>query len=450
MRSSRRRSNPLRLLLLILCVSASCRANDRPLSDSWSAPLAVTPAQGGAAPVFAASPNGRLTLAWVSAPERGVDGRLHVRPDAFDTTTRELRDSLGSLSIYGEVPPKIAYAPNGHLYAAYLVTRAVPDKKYPENALRFATSADRGTTWSAPVTVTATASGDSVFGSYDDHALHVGADGTIYLSWLAMTGEASHTYFVRSTDGGATWSRPSLIDAEPSCPCCRTSMASAPDGSLYVAWRKIYPDHGAKTEMRDIVVARSEDHGQTWSAPSRVHADNWHVSYCPDAGPSIKVGADGMLHVAWWTGKEGGAGVRYTQSRDRGATFAEPIPLGVARYSRAAHVQLALGAGEAGQFVLATWDDGTRRIPQIVTRLSRDGGRTFEDAEALSGGGDQAGYPVVGMFGDTAIVAWQQRSLSAAADDSAAKARLDPRQASSYIGKVGALQVVARTKHLGR
>ena len=408
----------------------------------------MTPVQGGAAPVFATSPAGRITLAWVSDPERKTDGRLYVRPDAFDSTTSQLRDSLGSLSIYGEVPPKIAYAPDGKLYAAYLVTRAVPGKKYPENAMRFAASSDRGANWSVPVTVTATAAGDSVFGSYDDHALHVGADGTIYLSWLALTGETSHTYFVRSTDGGKTWSRPAMVDANPSCPCCRTAMASGPDGALYVAWRKIYPDSKGKTEMRDIVVARSDDRGQTWSAPSRVHADEWHVSYCPDAGPSIKIGPDSVLHVAWWTGKEGAAGVRYTQSRDRGATFSAPVALGVARYSRAAHVQLALGSGEEKDLVLAAWDDGTRRIPQIVTRLSRDGGRTFEELEPLSAEGIQAGYPVAGLFGDTAIVAWQQRSVAEAAKDSTGHAHLNPNDPSTYINSVGALQVVARTKRL--
>ena len=424
----------------------ACARDERPATTSWSAPIAITPAQGGAAPVFATSPAGRLTLAWVSAPDRGTDGRLVVRPDAFDSTTRELRDSLGALSIYGEVPPKIAYAPDGKLYAAYLVTRATPGKKWPENAMRFATSSDRGASWSAPVTVTATASGDSVFGSYDDHALHVGADGTIYLSWLALTGETSHTYFVRSTDAGATWSRPAKVDANPACPCCRTAMTSGPDGAVYVAWRKIFPDSTGKTEMRDIVVARSDDRGQTWSAPSRVHADEWHVSYCPDAGPSIKVGPDGVLHVAWWTGKEGGAGVRYTQSRDRAATFSAPVPLGVAQFSRAAHVQLAVGSGQTKDLVLAAWDDGTRRVQQVVTRLSRDGGRTFEDVEPLSADSRQAGYPVVGLFGDTAIVAWQERALPDAVKDSVERARRNPKESSAYINNLGALRVVARTR----
>jgi hypothetical protein len=173
---------------------------------------------GGAAPVLAASTSGRLAMAWVSAPNGGSDGRLYVRPDArgiASAPAAELRDSLGNLSIYGEVPPKIAFGPDSTLYAAYLVTRIVRGMRWPQNALRFAVSRDGGAHWGAPATVTR----DNVFGSYDDHALYVTPDGTIYLSWLAEAKhDTSHTYFARSTDGGKTWSTPTVVDLDPSCP----------------------------------------------------------------------------------------------------------------------------------------------------------------------------------------------------------------------------------------
>ncbi|MDB4951501.1 MAG: putative cytochrome c biosis protein, partial [Gemmatimonadetes bacterium] len=398
-------------------------------------------------------PDGRVSLAWVSAPAGGSDGRLSLVSDVRAAAggggsvppPSELRDSLGSMSIYGEVPPKIAYAPDGTLYAAYLVTRVVPGRRWPVNALRFASSTDGGAHWSAPATVTA----GREFGSYDDHALYVGPDGAVYLSWLAQDDtHSSHTYFARSADGGRTWSKPAVIDADASCPCCRTAMATGPDGALYVAWRKIYPGGAGQTEIRDVVVARSTDHGATWGAPVRVRADGWHVSYCPDAGPSIKVGPDNTLHVAWWTGREGHAGVQYARSADGGRTFAAPVPLGIAQFSRAAHVQLALGgAGQKG-IVAAAWDDGTRRTPRIVVRVSRDGGRTFGAAEPISAADASAGYPVLALHGDSLTVAWQERSLAAASRDSAAHAHMDPNAATTYVHGVGTTQVVARQRSL--
>jgi hypothetical protein len=224
-------------------------------------------------------------------------------------------------------------------------------------------------------------------------------------------------------------------------------MASGPDGSLYIAWRKIYPADSGQLEIRDIAVARSTDDGKSWSAPTRVHADDWHVNYCPEAGPSLAVGNDGRVHVAWWTGKPGDAGVHYAVSADNGGTFAAPVPLGVANASRASHVQLALGSGSDSAVVIAAWDDGTLAVPQIVTRLSRDGGATFGQAVAHSAPGQAAGYPVVNLRADTVMVAWQQRGNPA---EASAAEHAPMTDAASMIHSVGSLFVVTRAGTLSR
>src|SRR6185369_6718113 len=51
------------------------------------------------------------------------------------------------------------------------------------------------------------------------------------------------------------------------CPCCRTNIATTDDGTLYLAWRQVYPGN-----IRDVVVAHSSDKGATWSEPVRVPA----------------------------------------------------------------------------------------------------------------------------------------------------------------------------------
>src|SRR5262245_12298855 len=125
------------VLLIAACTRDSSKGSSAAASGgkaeraevAWAAPVSLTADKGGgAAPVFAASKAGKLALAWVSAPNGGNDGRLYVHDHINADTVRgsdasELRDPLGSLSIYGEVPPKVAYAPDGSLYAAYLVTK---------------------------------------------------------------------------------------------------------------------------------------------------------------------------------------------------------------------------------------------------------------------------------------------------------------------------------------
>jgi hypothetical protein len=176
----------------------------------------------------------------------------------------------------------------------------------------------------------------------------------------------------------------------------------AADGGIYVAWRAILPG-----DVRDVVVTRSDDDGATWSSPARVRADDWVYPGCPHAGPSLEVDTEGAVHVAWWTGKEGEAGVYYAKSTDGAKTFAaQPIATGAR--ARPAHVQLAV----AGERVYLAWDDGLGEIPRVLIRRSYDGGGRFGAEELLSEPGVAASYPVLAAHGDSVAVAWSQTTAA--------------------------------------
>jgi hypothetical protein len=461
---------PIAILLgaaLLGCAATNSSSLKLTDATALSAPTAV-----GTAPMFAVSSAGKQAVAWVSAPNGGSDGRLYVSVAGAAPT--EIRDTLGPIEVHGESPPKLAYAPNGSLIAVYIVGKEIPGQRFPLSALRVVTSSDDGKTWTAPVTVT---DGD-VFGSHSFHALHAAADGSLYVAWLGkpdgpdssvapaknvakvksvaaksadhdmanmpgMSGmggmhSASASWITRSTDGGKTWSPRVRVDMGEACPCCRTGLATSKDGTLYMSWRHVFPGN-----IRDIVVARSNDHGATWKEPVRVHTDDWKFDACPHAGPAIATDDNGTLHVTWWTGKEGSAGVYYAQSTDGGKTFSPAIPLGVAQYSRPAHVQMSLASNNR---VVVTWDDGTKEVPQVVVRVSHDGGAHFSDPSVLSSAQRAATFPVIGIAGDSLSIAWSEVSAAsskAAADaDAAAKAK-DPKAAKG-LESVGEAQVFVR------
>ena len=384
----------------------------------------------GTAPMFAVSPGGNEAVVWVSAPDGGTDGRLYVSVDGGPPSS--IADSLGPIQAHGESPPKIAYGADGSLNVAYVVGKEVENRRFPLAALRFARSSDGGATWSAPVTVT----DDSVFGSHNFHALHAATDGALYVSWLDGRTGKSATFITRSTDGGRTWAPNVRVSEGESCPCCRTALATSTDGTLYLAWRQVFPG-----SIRDVVVARSSDHGATWTEPVRVHADDWVFDACPHAGPSLQVDARGRVHVAWWTGKEGSAGVYYARSDDGAKTFGTPVPLGVAEFSRPAHVQLALGEGEV---VAAAWDDGTKQTPVVVLRVSHDGGASFAPAQALSAKGRAAAFPVIGISPRGVTVAWSEEDAAAAAAQQHSHASMKDPKARQRLEPVGEAQVMVR------
>jgi hypothetical protein len=446
---------------LAIAAVAGCRATHHPPLRFGDATTLSTPTTVGTAPMFAVSSSGSEAVAWVSAPNGGTDGRLYVSVNAAPPV--EIRDSLGPIEAHGESPPKLAYAPNGSLYAVYVVGKEEPGQRFPLSALRLVSSTTNGKTWSAPITVT---DGDP-FGSHSFHALHVDGSGTVYVAWLGkpegapanaaskasmpaaagmadmagmanmpgMDHTASASWITRSTDGGATWSPRVRVDTGEACPCCRTALATAGDGTLYMAWRHIYPG-----SVRDIVVARSADHGTTWSEPVRVHVDDWKFDACPHAGPAIAVDSAGTLHVAWWTGKEGNAGVFYARSSDGGKTFTAPTALGAAQFSQPAHVQLALARPDR---VVVTWDDGTLQIPRVVARLSSDGGTHFAAPVTLSAEGRSASFPVVGISGDSIAIAWSESAPNGGGAP-AAQAAPAGRMAPKGLDAVGNAQVLVR------
>jgi hypothetical protein len=164
----------------------------------------------------------------------------------------------------------------------------------------------------------------------------------------------------------------------------------------------------APGNVRDVVVATSRDKGQTWTSAKEVHADNFIIDGCPHAGPSMLTDSAGRVHIAWWTGAKDHEGVYYARSDD-GVHFGPAIPLSTELMPRAAHVQLALGAN---QTIAAVWDDagGTRTLPRVMLRISRDGGTSFGDTISVSEDDAAGMFPVLTLSSDTLTIAWTQHT----------------------------------------
>lgn len=395
-------------MVLLGVLGAGCQGTDR-ADLVFTAPLVVSrETANGAAPMFLVTPAGDRVLAWVAAEGGGSDGRLYlsVTPAGAGAAlpTVLLTDPLGPIEPHGEAPPRLAADAGGGLYALYAVGKEVEGRRFPANALRLVRSRDHGRSWSAPVTVNGPGElGD--FGSHGFHALTVAPDGAVLVTWLENAGGVSKVVFASSTDGGERFGAARVINETPACPCCRTGVTATADGKLFVSWRSVFAG-----DVRDVVVSRSDDGGATWNTPVRPREDGWVYPGCPHAGPAMALGPDGAVHIAWWTGKEGEAGVWYARSRDGGRSFV-PTPISVGERSRPAHVQLAVTPD--GQVVLA-WDDGLGARPVVKLRRSTDGGATWLAAQELSDPAAASSFPVLALLGDSVAVAWSQQSTAAA------------------------------------
>jgi hypothetical protein len=219
----------------------------------------------------------------------------------------------------------VSVAPDGTVYVTWTA-----QAESGATDLYLSASRDKGQSFELPAKV----NDDRKPGAHGMHSLAVAADGSVFVSWLDEQNgavsdkpgkkvhkhgaEANRELFVASSnDGGKTFSANQLIAREV-CPCCKTSLATAPGGRVYVSWRQVLPG-----DLRHIAVASSSDQGKTFSAPVIVSDDRWTIAGCPVSGASLSVSSEGMLQVLWYSaGEAGPTGIYRSESRDAGKSFA--------------------------------------------------------------------------------------------------------------------------------
>jgi len=395
---------------------------------------ALTLADGGASnPTVAVDPrSGTTYVAWVGAQPGNADVYLaRIDQDGADAPVR-VNDIPGDAAPHEQAPAQVAVAPSGDVLVLWQNNTPVEGRRFPASDLRLARSTDGGRSFEPAVTVNDDAGGPP--SSHTFHDIAVAPDGTVYVSWIDSrerdraraalgiaddsdghgghgghggngAGHGGHATMAaddpalpssdvrvaRSTDGGRTF-EPGVVVARDVCPCCRTSLAVAPDGAVLVAWRRVFDG-----DVRDIVVARSTDGGRSFTPPARVHDDGWVIPGCPHAGPSLALDGEGRVHAAWYTGSPERQGVHVAVSDDGGATFGQPRPLLTGGWVPVSLVRLASLPDGA---ILAAWDD--RRDDQrrfAIARLDGSRVRVLDD-------GVPGSAPTLAAAGGTVAVAW--------------------------------------------
>ena len=282
-----------------------------------------------AEPATATSPDGTFYVAWVNHDAKQADVMLahfNHKGESLRSPVRVNREE-GMATAWRGDQPSVAVAPNGAVYVLWTNRVEAGDKHGTD--IYLSTSSDGGQRFTSEVKV----NDDNAPGAHGMHSLAVAKDGRIYAAWLdernvhapmpSTKGEGHHMesnrdlYTAYSTDGGRTFSKNQKV-ASDACPCCKTALTVAADGTLYAGWRQVLPG-----SYRHIAVASSTDGGTKFSTPVIVSDDHWMLQGCPVSGPSLSVdAASGTLKVLWYAAGESGApGVYFAESKDKGHSF---------------------------------------------------------------------------------------------------------------------------------
>src|SRR5262249_48882749 len=128
-----------------------------------------------------------------------------------------------------------------------------PASKSPD--IYYVSSTDGGKTWSKPADISSSP------GVSSDPAVDVGKDGSVVAGWCDTSGaDASpDVHFARSADGGKTWGKPSNISSTPGA-STEPDVDISPDGTIHVIWLDASPGNPSP----DVWATASHDQGKTW------------------------------------------------------------------------------------------------------------------------------------------------------------------------------------------
>lgn len=294
--------------------------------------------------------------------------------------------------------PSLAVDGKGNFYISTI--QQVPTNRGQESYMGVARSSDGGATFSPSVLIGGTGPADSAF---QDKELIVADntggkyEGSVYMAWTEFDTGGSHILFVRSTDGGQTFSKP-LILSDARNGVQGATPAVGPDGEIYVLWLSF----GRAPELR---IRKSLDGGETFEpekvvAPFTISSDSAASRNCGRRAlkgdirylelPSMAVDHSsaptrGTIYVTYSSDPDGNNGkdvadIFVVRSTDGGETWSPPLRVNDDT-TTSDQFQPAIAVAQDGTVGLMFYD---RRLdPENVSLdvfmvRSTDGGQTFE------------------------------------------------------------------------
>ena len=408
----------LRLVALPALVSSIAFASPATLPAAGEFPN--VPGRANATPSIAAA--GRfVAVAWGASASGKADVFVAVSRDGGTTfgAAVQVNTVPGEGRLNGEMPPRVALGSSTGSSLPEIVVLWTARGAATE--IKTARSRDGGRTFGKPTSLQVSgAAGDRGWPS-----LALDRSGRLHAIWLDHRGLAA----ARAARGGASGHKPgaphdgvamaqnsSLYHASITgssateheitkgvCYCCKTALAAGADGTLFAAWRHVYPG-----SFRDMAFATSRDGGRSFSAPVRVSEDGWAIEACPDDGPAMAVDASGSVHLAWPTVIGGdnprGAIFYSTMPRD-GQPFTKRQQVGTLGGPKPSHPQIVV---DSRRRVFVAWDElanGRQTAAVREVRADATGATSFGPIVALSSS-ESGSYPALAAAGNRVLAAW--------------------------------------------
>ncbi|MEX1195702.1 MAG: sialidase family protein [Dehalococcoidia bacterium] len=296
-------------------------------------------------------------------------------------------NSNAATDVGDDTLPRLATDGAGTWVAVWRSTDDLGGTIGTDSDILVAWSSDGGATWTSPAALNSNAGTD--VGNDDGPDVATDNLGNWVVVWSSSEdldgtmGTDFDIFVARSTDGGATWTAPAVLNSNAGSDCCEISPGydSPPTiitdgaGNWVVAWHS-NGDGGTTSNDIEIRTARSTNNGATWTPVAflNIATEPGFIDCCDDSTPSMAT-SNGVWVAAWLTSPIGhGDDIFVARSTDAGATWTDQINL---TNNDGAGAPPRLASDGAGNWVIVWMSDGDIHFVRSV-----DNGVTWT-AEAL-------------------------------------------------------------------
>ena len=304
--------------------------------------------------------------------------------DIFFTASFDNGASFGSIinvsSNTGSSTDADVAASDGNVYVVW------KDNALGNEEILLSMSNDRGASFGPPINLSNTA-------ALSLQPQIVAAGDNVYVVWSDFQAYgAGDIFFTRSIDGGASFE--DIMNLSFNVGASEEPRIAVFGNNVYVVWQDYSPGNS------EVLFARSTDGGRSFG--SLVNLSNTPVG---SIGPDIAASGTNV-YVIWSDFTAGNFEIFLRRSSDNGASFGNAVNL-----SMDARTSSNGAISTSNSDVYVVWRDETSGNPEILFRMSNDGGATFGSAINLSKNTGESVSPVIASSGTNVFVAWSDNTL---------------------------------------
>ncbi len=258
-------------------------------------------------PTVVVDSQGRVYVIWYGSFEHQTPSNRQIIFSYSDDKgmTWNMPTSIAYVGGYTNSPlwqehPTAVVGKNDEIYVAW---EGKDDQNVENSQIKFASSTDRGATWTKWKNITTDTSV-----SHSRPVIRVDSNGTLHLVYFGSAQNSSNTsiWYLSSSDGGSTWTAPQNLSGNNQ-DARHATLEIDSDNTVWVAWRE------AADKGTVVRVARKSTSDGKWSPLNPIKGDDSYNFF-----PNIAIGKSGVMVT--WMGTSDSAGYP-AESPEEGITY---------------------------------------------------------------------------------------------------------------------------------